>query len=55
MTQRTVDSLVVGEQVQVTGAAGSDGTVTAAAIRVGGGAAFGGGGVGGTTSSSSGA
>jgi hypothetical protein len=48
--QSTVASLVAGEQVQVTGPAGSDGTVTATAIRVGGaggGGGFGGGGNGG--------
>jgi hypothetical protein len=44
-TTSTVDSLVVGEQIQVIGTTGGDGTVTATAIRVGGGfgGAFGGG------------
>jgi hypothetical protein len=36
-TTSTFASLVVGEQVQVTGSTGSDGAVTATAIRVGGG------------------
>jgi hypothetical protein len=42
-TNSTVDSLVVGEQIQVNGSTGSDGTVTATAIRVGVGGGFGGG------------
>jgi hypothetical protein len=54
-TQSTVDSLVVGEQIQVTGNAGSDGTVTAASIRVGGGLGGGFGGSGNPNSSSTGA
>jgi hypothetical protein len=54
-TQSTVDSLVVGELIQVNGTAASDGTVTAASIRVGGGFGGGFGGNGNPNSSSTGA
>jgi hypothetical protein len=54
-TPSTVDSLVVGEQIQVTGTTSSNGTVTAASIRVGGGFGGGFGGNGNPNSSSTGA